>query len=256
MDKETVLVTGASAGIGLELARAFAPDGVDFVLVARRGDRLEELAQELRRTGAEVCVVPMDLSERDAPKRLFDQLGGEDAGIDILINNAGFGARGKFAEIDEERLAGIVHVNTVALTRLSRQFLPQMIARGRGGILNIASTASFQADPYLAVYGATKAYVLSLSEALAEETRKTGVTVTALCPGLTISEFHDIAGTNNMTLAFTGMATTESVAKKGHRTFRKGKVVAITGLLNQILAHSGRFTPRFIMRRIAGLLVG
>lgn len=255
MDKETVLITGASAGIGVELARSFAPDGVDFVLVARREDKLEELAHELRRSGAEVRVLPMDLSERDAPQRIFDELGGEDAGIDILVNNAGFGARGKFAELDEQRQADIVHVNIAALTRLSRLFLPQMMARGRGGILNVASLAAFQPGPYMAIYCATKAYVLSFSEALAEETRKTGVTITALCPGVTVSEFHDIAGTTGMKMIMSGIASTESVAKLGHRAFRNGKVVVVTGLMNRILAQSVRFTPRLIMRRVAALLI-
>jgi short-subunit dehydrogenase len=256
MNKETILVTGASSGIGLELARSFVHDGADFVLVARRRDLLENLAGELRHAGADVRILPADLSEPDAPEKIFEELGGEDAGVDILINNAGFGARGSFAELDEQRQAAILQVNITALTRLSRLFLPQMIRHGRGGILNVASTGGFQPGPYMSVYFATKAYVLSFTEALAEETRNTGVTVTCLCPGVTVSEFHRVAGTEQMAMMKFGAAPAARVAELGHRAFRAGRVVVIDGWFNRLLVQSLRFSPRLVVRKLVALLIG
>jgi short-subunit dehydrogenase len=252
MSVETVLVTGASSGIGRELAKCFAADGCRIILVARKRQALQTLADEMRqahKTQSE--VLPADLSERDAPARLFAHLEANGTRVDALVNNAGFGAVGQFAELPVERQLEMVQVNITALTHLTRLFLPGMVERGRGGILNVASVAGFEPGPLMAVYFATKAYVLSFSEAIAEELSGTGVTVTALCPGATATNFAE-AAKGRFSRRFQQLSmTAESVAKSGHHAFRKGQVVAVSGWRNRFLAFSVRLGPRSVVRKLA-----
>jgi short-subunit dehydrogenase len=248
----TVLITGASSGIGLELARRFAMNGFDLVLVARRKDKLDELAQNLTASHAiKVQVVEADLTRAQAPHDIYDKVKALGTAIDILVNNAGFGARGAFAEIPVERQLDMISVNITALTHLTRLFLPDMLARRSGRILNVASTAAFQPGPLLAVYYATKSFVLSLSEALHEETAGTGVTVTCLCPGPTITEFAQTADMENTKLFKLGAMTAADVAALGYKATLAGKRLVVAGLFNQVLAFSTRLAPRSLLTKIA-----
>ncbi len=248
----TALITGASSGIGLELARRFAANGFDLVLVARRKDKLDELAQLLATNHAiKAHVIEADLAQVEASREIYDKVKALGTTIDILVNNAGFGARGPFAEIPLERELEMIAVNIVALTHLTRLFLPEMLARRRGRILNVASTAAFQPGPLMAVYYATKSYVLSLSEALHEETTGTGVTDTCLCPGPTTSEFAQTADMEKVMLFKLGAMTASDVADIGTKAALSGKRLAVAGLRNQILAFSTRLTPRGLLLKIA-----
>jgi uncharacterized protein len=251
-ERQTALVTGASSGIGLELAREFAAGGYNLVLVARSEKKLEELAAELRdRHGVDARVLAKDLSKPQAPDELFQEAGAPTP-VDVLVNNAGFATFGPFAETDLGRELEELQVNVVALTHLTKKFLPGMLARRRGGVLNVASTAAFQPGPLMAVYYATKAYVLSFSEALAEELRGTGVTVSVLCPGPTATEFSARADMQDSGL-FKGMlavADARSVARAGYEGFRAGKRIVIPGLLNKVGAQSIRLTPRGLATRV------
>ncbi len=236
------LVTGASSGIGLEIARILAADH-DVVLVARRLDRLEALAAEVGRAR----VFAVDLSDPSGPRRLVAEV----PSVDVLVNNAGFGDWGPFAKASETKLDEMVELNVGALTRLARAYLPGMIERGHGRILNVASTAAFQPGPLMAVYYASKAYVLSLSEALAEETRGTGVTVTALCPGPTASGFQAGAAMDDSRLVKgRNLPTAASVAAYAVKAMNRGDVVAVPGLLNKVMAASVRMSPRPVIRRV------
>jgi short-subunit dehydrogenase len=255
MTPETVLVTGASSGIGRELARCFAADGSRLVLVARSGGALETLADELRKAHkVDARVLVADLALPDAPTRLLKQLHHHGLKVDVLVNNAGFGAQGRFAELLLDRQLQMVQVKITALTHLTRLLLPGMIERRRGGVLNVASTAAFQPGPQMAVYSATKAYVLSFGEALAEEVAGTGVTVTALCPGPTETGFGDAAQMKDSRLFRLGRMSAQKVAEIGHQAFRRGRVVVVPGLRNRLLAFSVRFSPRSVARKIAGAL--
>jgi uncharacterized protein len=237
----SALVTGASSGIGLEIARILAKDH-DLTLAARSADKLEALAAEIG--GARVVAV--DLSEVSGPRRLVAEL----PAVDVLVNNAGFGDWGTFATAAETRLDEMIELNVGALTRLARAYLPGMIERGNGRIMNVASTAAFQPGPLMAVYYATKAYVLSLSEALAEETRGTGVTVTALCPGPTASGFQAGAAMEDSRLVKgRKLPTAAEVAAYAVRAMHRGDVVAVPGFVNKAMAASVRFSPRPVIRR-------
>ncbi len=252
MTRETVLITGASSGIGLELARRFAADRSDLVLVARSAGKLESLASELRAAhGISARVEPADLADPDAPARLHAALERDGVAVDVVVNNAGFGAIGPVASLETRRLLDMVAVNVAALTHLTRLFLPAMRARGRGGFLNIASTAAFQPGPNMAVYYATKAYVLSFSEALAEEVRGTGLTVTCLCPGPTNTGFVEAAGMEGVRLFRFGAMEAGPVARAGHRAFRSGRTVVIPGFANRIPPFLERFAPRAWTRKTA-----
>ena len=252
MSQETVLITGASAGIGREFAKIFAAAGSRVVLVARRKERLEELAEELRSAhGVEAIVAAADLSQATAPQQLFDELAGQGLTIDVLVNNAGFGLVGHFAELPESEEMDMVRLNVVALTHLARLYLPGMLERGRGGILNVGSTAAFQPGPTMAVYYATKAFVLSLSEALYEETRKTGVRVTCLAPGPTASEFGDKSGMNDTLLFKLGTMSSASVARAGYKAFRRGRSLVVPGPINWLGSFMTRLAPRWVTRQFA-----
>jgi hypothetical protein len=251
---KTALVTGASSGIGRELAKLLAREGHALVLVARRREALEELARELAvKHGVAVRVIAKDLTTPDSTAEIFGELERERLSVDILVNNAGLGLHGRFWETDLDRQLGIIQVNVVALTALTSRFLPGMVARGRGRIVNVASTAAFQPGPYMAVYYATKAYVLSFSEALAQELSDTGVTVTALCPGPTVTEFQAAAGLED-TLLFRGplVMDAEKVARVGWAGAKRGKRVVIPGLGNKLIRETVRFSPRRIVTAAAG----
>jgi hypothetical protein len=255
MTPETILITGASSGIGKELARCFAADGSRLVLVARSGGALESLADELRKAHKiDARVLVADLAQPESPTRILRHLQNAGLKVDVLVNNAGFGAQGRFAELPLERQLQMVQVNVTALTHLTRLLLPGMIERRRGGVLNVASTAAFQPGPHMAVYYATKAYVLSLSEALAEEVAGTGVTVTALCPGPTRTGFGEAAQIRSSRLIRLNRLSAVRVAEIGHQAFRRRRVVAVPGLRNRLLAFSVRLSPRAVARKIAGVL--
>jgi short-subunit dehydrogenase len=255
MAQETVLITGASSGIGRELAKCFAADGSRLALVARSGGELQALADEMRKLHqVEARIFAMDLTRPEAPSHLLSHLETAGLKVDVLVNNAGFGAQGLFAEIPLDRQLQMVQLNITTLTHLTRLLLPGMITRGRGGILNVASTAAFQPGPHMAVYYATKAYVLSLSEALTEELSRTGLTVTVLCPGPTQTNFFAAAELRGSKLTRMGVMAAEDVARIGYRAFRRRRAVAIAGFHNRLLAFSVRLTPRAVARKIAGML--
>ena len=251
MSVETVLITGASSGIGLELARCFAADGSRLVLVSRKGNALEALAADLRQAHKiQAQVITADLALAEAPTRLLAHLQAAGLKVDVLVNNAGIGAQGRFAELPLAWQLEMLQINITSLTHLTRLLLPGMIERRRGGILNVASTASFQPGPGMGVYYATKAYVLSFSEALAEELSGTGVTVTAVCPGPTATNFGTAANMRTLGMVKKVSMTAASVAQIGHRDFRRGKVVSITGVRNKIPAFLVRLFPRAAVRKI------
>ena len=245
------LVTGASAGIGRELAVVLAREGHDLILVARREPELRELADQLRsRYGADSTVVAADLATPDAADVIEAGIGAGRA-VDVLVNNAGFGGVGAFAGRDRDTDLRMLAVNVVALTDLTKRFLPGMLARGRGRILNVASTAAFQPGPFMAVYYASKAYVLSLSQALAEETIGSGVTVTCLCPGVTESEFHTVAGTDAQPLTAGPLTmSAPSVAEAGYAAMMRGKLIEIPGVHNKVGAQSVRLAPRKVVLKV------
>lgn len=251
MSNETVLITGASSGIGLEMAREFAAHGCNLVLVARRAERLESLARTLKsRSPLDVRVLPIDLRRMDACDEICDVLRAEGIAVDVIVNNAGFASLGRVAELSRERQMDMIQVNLVALTCLTRLLLPAMIERGRGGVLNVASTAAFQPGPHLAVYYATKAYVLSFTEALHEELKGTGVTATCLCPGPTATELVADAGMQKTFLFRYGVMSSEEVARRGYRGFRRGKAVVIPGLRNWLGTLLVRCVPRSVTRQV------
>lgn len=251
----TVLITGASAGLGVEFSKAFAKRGDNLVLVARRAHRLEALATTLRANhDVAATVVPTDLTEPGAVARLMVELHDNDLEITHLINNAGFGLRGAFGELDGPSQARMIDLNCRVLVELCHAVLPGMARAGSGGILNVASTASFQPGPWMAVYYATKAFVLSFSEALHDETREQGISVSALCPGPTRTEFFDVADMHDTALSRYMAGDPAKVVADGLRALDRNKAVAISGALNTTIAQSIRFTPRTIARRIAGSL--
>jgi uncharacterized protein len=246
----TALITGASGGIGYELAKFFARDHHNLVLVARSADKLAQVATELQVHGGTVKTIVLDLTPPPAPKFLFDQLAGTP--IDILVNNAGFGAFGEFAQMPEEEILGQIQLNVTALTQLTRLFLPTMVQRRSGRIMNVASTAAFQPGPGMAVYYATKAYVLSFSEAIANELRHSGVTVTCFCPGATHTGFAKRAGTEKSRLfKQLGAMDADKVALDGYRALMEGRTVAISGVHNWLVAQSTRFAPRRLVTAVS-----
>lgn len=247
--RQTALVTGASSGIGLELAKIFAREGFDLVLVARRKDELDKLAAEIGpKHGAKVRTIAKDLAKASAADELFAEL--KDQPIDVLVNNAGFGTYGKFIETPLAVELQQLQLNIVTLTHLTKLFAQPMVERKRGRILNLASTAAFQPGPLMAVYYATKAYVLSFSEAISNELAGTGVTVTVLCPGPTESGFQSAAKMEKSKLVEGGLADSKSVAEAGFRGMMKGKVIVVPGVMNKILIQTNRVSPRAVVRRV------
>jgi len=248
---ETVLITGASSGIGLELARCFAADGSRLVLVARNTAALESLAEELRRMhGVEAVVLTADLSLLEAPNGIFSELKGRGIVVDVLVNNAGFGAHGLFSELPLQRQLEMIQVNVAALAELTGLFLPGMVKRHFGGVLNVASVAGFVPGPGMAVYYATKAFALSFSEGLAAELDGTGVKIMALCPGPTETNFGRVAHANGARLVRVARMSAKEVADQGHSAFRSGRTVVVSGWKNRLLVLLVRLMPRLFIRRI------
>jgi len=250
----TVLVTGASGGIGEQFARLFAAHHHDLILVARIEDKLQSLSAELARAhGIQSRSLAADLADPAAPPRLFEALQG--VAIDALVNNAGFGARGAFAEIGYQVEARMIQVNVAALAHLTRLFLPGMLARRAGKILNVASTAAYVPGPFMAVYYASKAFVLSFSEAVAEEVQGSGVTVTALIPGPTETNFAATAGNQDSRLFRTAaVMSAAAVARVGFDGLMAGKRVAIAGISNKLTVFSTRLAPRTMLAKITSKL--
>ncbi len=250
--RKTALITGASFGIGLELARIFAREGYNLVLVARSADKLRQLAAELEKAhGTHSLILATDLTEPGASAYVLDQTTRTDIQVDVLANNAGFGQYGFFAENDLEECLRQIQLNVTTLTHLTHLYLPAMMERKSGKILNVASTAAFQPGPLMAVYFATKAYVLHFSEALANELQGTGVTVTCLCPGPTATEFHKRAKATGQRLLKFGSMDARTVAEDGYRALMAGKPVVISGFKNWLLAQSVCLFPRRMVTTIA-----
>jgi hypothetical protein len=249
----TALVTGASSGIGLELASTAARDRHDLVLVARQRERLESIGRGLAEEyGVEVTILAKDLADPAAPAAVARELSERGIAVDVLVNDAGFGVYGFFAETPIDRELEMMQVNAAALTHLTKLFLAGMLERRRGWILNVASTAAFQPGPIMAVYYATKAYVLSFSEALASETAGTGVTVTALCPGPTHTEFERRAGFKPAPLFRSPLVKPAAdVARAGWEGMKRGKRLVIPGIANRVLVQAERVTPRRLVTAIA-----
>ncbi len=249
----SAVITGASTGLGRDFARLCARDGYDLVLIARSQSKLEELATEIKQgTGRAVRVIRKDLSIPDAPREVFDEVNSAGMTIELLINNAGFGLVGRFWELDEREQMEMVQLNVGALTHLTRLFLPGFVQRRRGQILNVASTAAFQPGPLMAVYYASKAYVVSFSEAVHNEAREYGVTVTALCPGPTKTEFDKRSGSTNTNLFKSrNMMDAATVAQMGLAALKAGKPLVIAGRLNSAMAFLTRFAPRQLTASMA-----
>jgi short-subunit dehydrogenase len=252
------LVTGASSGIGAEFARELAKDGYDLALAARRVEEMQALAAELKTHGANASIFPSDLSKPGAAAGLIQEIETRGLAIDVLINNAGLGDNGRFAESDPVRIGEMLQVNIAALTELTRLVLPGMLARRRGRVLLLASTAGFQPGPKMAVYFATKAYVLSLGEAIAYELRGTDVTVTTLCPGPTATNFAAVAhaGPTRLFAGSSGsLMSAAEVARIGYQALKAGRRVVIPGVRNKFTAFLGRFAPRFLsLPFVSGLM--
>jgi short-subunit dehydrogenase len=255
MSNTATLITGASSGIGEAMARQLAAEQQTLVLVARRREKLEALAQELRAAHRiRVEVLAADLEQVGAAAALMAQVEGLGLSVDTLINNAGFGINAEFADMAADRVSAMLHLNVVALTELTHAVLPAMLSRQQGRIMNIASVAAFQPCPRFAEYGASKAYVLSFTEALAAEVASKGVKVTAVCPGATRTEFHDVAH-NDGVLATRFMDSAEEVATAGLRALNSGTRVIVTGIMNKPLPFLVRLTPRRLVVWLAGKTV-
>lgn len=255
---QTALVTGASGGLGLEIARELAGRGYNLVLVARSVDRLEEVAKELHESaGVKTYVCAADLSSEIGAASVVDFTESEGIQVSVLVNNAGFGDCARFADADIQKLTNMVDLNVRALTQLTYYYLGVMLDAHDGRILNIASVAGFYPGPGMATYFASKAFVLSLTEALAEELRGTGVTCTALCPGTTNTSFWNVAEAGDLSIARQAvMASPDEVAAYGVKSLMRGKTVAVPGLVNKAMCAGVRFLPRKVVTRIVSLVLG
>lgn len=251
----TALVTGASSGLGEEFARQLARERYDLVLVARREERLNAVAAEAKSLGsANVHVIASDLARAESPWELHRQVTERGLEIDYLVNNAGFGTNGLFHQLPLEREIEQINLNVTSLVALTGLLVPAMVKRRRGTIINVSSTGAFQPVPYMAVYGATKAFVLNFSEAIAHELRGSGVTVTALCPGLTRTEFQQVAGVNQEGLPSFAWMDAKTVVAQALAAAKRGKTLKVSGMMNVALMESTRIAPRSLVTRIAALL--
>lgn len=249
------LITGASSGIGEQFAYALAREGYALAITARRKDRLDTVAAQARRLGApEVQTFAADLSAREAPHRLYEQVRTAGLKLDLLVNNAGFGTRGRFDHLPLDRELEQIDLNIRALVELTHLFLPAMIAARAGTVMNIASTAAFQSVPFMATYAATKAFVFSFSLALHHELEGTGVNVMALCPGATHTEFQEISGNGDALVPSFAYMAPETVAAQGVQAMKKKRAVCINGLMNTFTTEIQRIVPRGLVARIAGRL--
>ncbi len=254
-ERRTALITGASSGIGAELARVHAEHGGDLVIVARRRQRLDSLKAELEAHGITVHVLPKDLAKPQTPQEIYDEVRSLGVTVDYLVNNAGVGCRGFFHKLDWAINEAMIQVNIVALAALTRLFVPDMVARHSGRILNLGSMAGFVPGPIHAVYYASKAFVISFSEAIANELRHTGVTVTVLCPGSTESEFTRVAQMSDVNLTRM-LASTRQVAEAGYKAMLRGKTVIVPGLANKIMVHGLlRLSPRRVSTRMSRIMM-
>jgi uncharacterized protein len=250
--RQTALITGASGGIGAELALLFARDGYDLILIARNLDKLAQLAERLERDyPISVRALPRDLSQPGAPAQVHSELAAASVRVDVLVNNAGFGLGGRFSEICVDDALEMIQLNVVALTHLTRLFLDDMLARGEGKILNIGSTAGFFPGPFLGVYAASKAYVVSFSQALANELAGSGVAVTVLCPGPTTTEFAERSGMQEARAYRRATMDVGTVARIGYRGLMRGQTMVIPGWRNHLILFAVRLTPRRVMAGIA-----
>lgn len=256
MSRPVALVTGASIGIGREMALLLAQQGHDLVLVARGEAKLNELAAELKQKhGANGTVIALDLGRAGSAQALFDAVKAKGIAVDVLLNNAGFGLKGRFVKLSLAEQQEMIQLNVTTLTELCWLFGRDMATRGQGRILNVGSIASFEPGPEFAVYSATKAYVLSFSEAIDAELRVKGVNVTALCPGAVLTNFHDRANNDSKLLLATAMKP-EPVARAGLRALFSGQPVVIPGLINWIAAFTVRLTPRRVVTAVSYLMIG
>jgi short-subunit dehydrogenase len=252
---KTAMVTGASAGLGEEMAKLFAADGHDLVLTARRRDRLDALATMLEKEcDTRVLVLPEDLSDAGAPARLARELQTRGVAVDFLVNNAGYGTNGAFTELDLARELSMIQLNVTTLVDLTRRLLPAMVARKSGRVLNIGSTAGFQPGPFMAVYYATKAFVVSFTEALAYELHGTGVTAACSCPGATHTEFARIAGNDKSRLFQMAAMGAADVAGQSYRAMMRGQTLFIPGVANKLGLQALRLSPRSAVRAVTASL--
>ncbi|EPG67836.1 SDR family oxidoreductase [Leptospira wolffii] len=255
--KKTALITGATVGIGYEIAKLAAQDGYDLILVARNQKSLASAKKELEKLGAGVEILSADLSDPKSPKKIYDFAKKKKAIVDLLVNNAGFGTNGKFHALDLKEELNLIQVNVTSLVELTHLFLKDMRDRHSGKILNVASTAAFQPGPMMTNYYASKAYVLYFSEGIAEEVRKDGVTVTCLCPGPTKTEFFKRAEMDGSAILNSGLvpkANASDVAKIGYEAVKSGRTVVVSGIANKLMAQSVRISPRFLVRKLARIL--
>jgi len=253
---QTALVTGASAGIGVDLAECFAADGYDLVLAARSEAALRKVAERLaKQYGVRATPIAVDLGAPGGGEQLASRIAEQQLTVDVLVNNAGYGHAGAFAGSDRATQLGMIDLNDRALVELTHIYWPGMLERNRGGVLNVASTAAFQPGPLMAIYYASKAFVLSFSEALWEEARGTNVKVSCLCPGPTVSKFRERAGTGKTRLGKSSRPMESMpVAKQGYEAFQRNQRVKVTGGLNTLMAESVRFLPRFVLLRLVRTL--
>ena len=248
-------MTGASSGIGMAFARTLAADNYDLVVVARNTDRLNELAEELKREhAADTEVIGADLTTSDGVAQVEARLADRTAPVDLLVNNAGFGTFGRFAELPVEKETEEVQLNVVALLRLTRAVMPGLLERRAGGVINIGSIAAFQPGPFEATYCATKAFVKSFSEAVHEEVRGTGVKVLCVCPGFTITEFQERGGANSSSVPKFASQSAEAVVADAMKAYRRGRAVIVTGAPNKALALTARLSPLFMARRMSAVV--
>jgi len=251
----TALITGASSGLGEEFARQLARENYDLVLTARREDRLKVVAADAMKLGSsKVEVIASDLGHPDAATKLHRQISDRGIEIECLVNNAGFGTHGIFHKMPLERELEEIDLNITALVSLTRLFVDGMVTRRRGTIINVASTAAFQPVPYMATYAATKAFVLNFSEAVALEVRRAGVTVMALCPGPTRTEFQGTAGVESSSFPSFAYMDAKTVVAQALASAKRGKTLRINGIINQVMAQSTRISPRSMVARIAGAM--
>ncbi|MCG1023385.1 SDR family NAD(P)-dependent oxidoreductase [Sutcliffiella horikoshii] len=249
---KTAVITGASSGLGLEFVKLFAKDGYNLVVIARSEEKLLEIKKSY--PNINVTVIPKDLSKPDAIKEIVHEMKKHDIKVDVLVNNAGFGLLGSFESLSVEQQLNMIQLNVSSLTELTYHLLPELKKSKSGKILNVASTAAFQPGPNMAVYYATKAFVLSFSEALAEELKEDSITVTTLCPGATKTNFSSVANVGN-TKMFSNAMPSEIVAKQGYQALMRGKRVVITGRFNKVGALAAKFLPRQSAAKVAKLVM-